>query len=240
MKVGINESQAIGVDAVGGTHLADDADCRFAIAIRTTKDELLLGGKFVMRNDASAVEAEENGIGGLGENLAVEIAADQEDGNFFRNAAERPERREKRTNSVPNGPRDGWFVNLLPRSGQAGDLCNPRRGGERSRLEWLDSNETQARRKRGTMQHAPTKLEKDENATGYRCDDVAAEAEAVLPMASPFTTSSTRRLRWRPSPVSFEATGCVLPKPRAVMDEAGTPCSARKSRTESARRSESC
>jgi hypothetical protein len=87
MKVGINESQAIGVDAVGGTHLADDPDCRFAIAIRTTNDELLLGGKFVMRNDASAVEAEENGIGGLGENLAVEIAADQEDGNFFRNAA---------------------------------------------------------------------------------------------------------------------------------------------------------
>jgi hypothetical protein len=86
MKVGINESQAIGVDAVGGTHLADCAACRFAIAIRTTKDELLLGGKFVMRNNASAVEAEEDGVGGLGENLAVEIAADQKDGNFFRNA----------------------------------------------------------------------------------------------------------------------------------------------------------
>src|SRR5580704_17308088 len=56
------------------------------------------------------------------------------------------------------------------------------------------------------------------------------EAEAV-PMAAPFTTSSTRRLRWRPSAVSLEATGWVLPKPWAVMEEAETPCSARKSRT---------
>src|SRR5216684_1598784 len=38
-------------------------------------------------------------------------------------------------------------------------------------------------------------------------------------MASPLTTSSTRRLRWRPSAVSLEATGCVLPKPRAGMRE---------------------
>jgi len=48
----------------------------------------------------------------------------------------------------------------------------------------------------------------------------------------PLTTSSTRRLRWRPSAVSLEATGWVLPKPRAVMEDADTPCSARNSRTE--------
>src|SRR5258708_1364694 len=47
-------------------------------------------------------------------------------------------------------------------------------------------------------------------------------------MASPLTTSSTRRLRWRPSAVSLEATGCILPKPRAGMEGAGTPCSAGK------------
>src|SRR5712691_105138 len=75
---------------------------------------------------------------------------------------------------------------------------------------------------------------------GYWCAPVAAEAEVVPPMASPLTTSSTRRLRWRPSAVSLEATGCVLPKPWAVMEDGDTPCSARKSRTESARRSESC
>jgi len=55
--------------------LADDADFRFDVAIGATKDELLFGGKLVMGNDAGAVEAEENGVGGLGENLAIEIAA---------------------------------------------------------------------------------------------------------------------------------------------------------------------
>ena len=87
IEVGINEGEAIGVDAVGGTHFADDADGSFAVAIGATKDELLFGGKFVMRNDAGAVEAEEDGVGRLGKNFAVKIAADQKDGNFFRNAA---------------------------------------------------------------------------------------------------------------------------------------------------------
>src|SRR6201997_894205 len=68
----------------------------------------------------------------------------------------------------------------------------------------------------------------------------SAATGLVLPMASPLTTSSTRRLRWRPSAVSLEATGWVLPKPRAVMVLPATPSSARKSRTESERRSESC
>ena len=67
--------------------LANDPDFRFDIAIGATKDELLFWGKLVMGNDARAVEAEENGVGGFRENLTVEIAADQEDGNFFRNAA---------------------------------------------------------------------------------------------------------------------------------------------------------
>ena len=67
--------------------LADDADLPFDVALGATKDELLFGRKLVMRNDAGAVEAEENSVGGLGENLAVEIAADQEDGDLFRDAA---------------------------------------------------------------------------------------------------------------------------------------------------------
>src|SRR5215467_15308296 len=70
----------------------------------------------------------------------------------------------------------------------------------------------------------------------YCCEPLDAEALAVPPMASPLTTSSRRRLRGRPSAVSFDATGCVLPKPRAVMEEPETPFCARKSRTESARR----
>ena len=67
--------------------LADDADFGFDVAIGATKNELLFRGKLVMGNDAGAVEAEENGVGGLGEDFAVEIAADQEHGNLFRNAA---------------------------------------------------------------------------------------------------------------------------------------------------------
>src|SRR5260370_31134308 len=96
-------------------------------------------------------------------------------------------------------------------------------------------------------QHGLAKeLEERENARnprrkpGIHREAGAAEAVAVLPMASPLTTSSTRRLRWRPSAVSLEATGCVLPKPWAVIEDGDTPCAARKSRTESARRSESC
>src|SRR5713101_8308755 len=96
------------------------------------------------------------------------------------------------------------------------------------------------KRKAGRAEAGPYKRKEKSGANRYCWDEGAAEAMAVLPMAAPLTTSSTRRLRWRPSAVSLVATGCVLPKPRAVMEEAGTPCSARKSRTESARRSESC
>jgi len=87
LQAGIHEGHAVGVDALLRAKLADDPDFRFDVAIGATKNELLFGGKLVMGNDAGAVEAEENGVGGLGENLAAEIAADQEDGNLFRDAA---------------------------------------------------------------------------------------------------------------------------------------------------------
>jgi hypothetical protein len=87
IQVGINEGEAVSMDAIGGAHFADDADGSFAVAIGATKDELLFGRNLVMRNDAGAVEAEEDGVGRLREDFAVEIAADQEDGNFFRDAA---------------------------------------------------------------------------------------------------------------------------------------------------------
>jgi hypothetical protein len=41
IEVGIDEREAIGVDAVGGAHFADDADGGFAVAVGATKDELL-------------------------------------------------------------------------------------------------------------------------------------------------------------------------------------------------------
>ena len=50
---------------------------------------------------------------------------------------------------------------------------------------------------------------------------------AVLPMASPDTTSSTLRFSCRPLALSFEATGMVFPKPLALTDPAVTPCCTR-------------
>lgn len=66
--------------------VADDADFGFFVFFGPAKDELLLGGKFVARKNACAVEAEEDGGGGFGEDAAVQIAADEEDGNLFRDA----------------------------------------------------------------------------------------------------------------------------------------------------------
>jgi len=49
----------------------------------------------------------------------------------------------------------------------------------------------------------------------------------TVPITSPETTISTRRFCCRPPAVSFEATGCVLPKPFAVTELAAIPCRVR-------------
>ena len=82
----IEESDAVGVLAGLFAEVADDADFGFLVLFGPAKDELLLGGKLVAGKNAGAVKAEENGGGGLGENAAVQIAADEEDGNLFRDA----------------------------------------------------------------------------------------------------------------------------------------------------------
>src|ERR1700687_1829965 len=47
------------------------------------------------------------------------------------------------------------------------------------------------------------------------------------PIASPDTTSSTRRFCWRPTAVLLSVTGRVLPKPTDVIASADTPCETR-------------
>src|SRR2546427_8989396 len=96
------------------------------------------------------------------------------------------------------------------------------------------------KKKTGRTEVRPYMRKQNGDAKGYYRDAGAAEATAVLPMASPLTTSSTRRLCWRPSGVSFEGPGCVLSKPRAVKEYGATPFSARKYRTEYVRRSQMC
>ena len=52
-------------------------------------------------------------------------------------------------------------------------------------------------------------------------------SDSFVPMISPETTSSTRRFCWRPAAVSFDATGCVSPKPLAVRISASDPVQTR-------------
>lgn len=86
IEVQIEEGDAISVLAGLFAEVADDADVGFLVFFGPAKDELLLGGKLVAGENACAVKAEENGGGGFGEHAAVQIGADEEDGDFFRDA----------------------------------------------------------------------------------------------------------------------------------------------------------
>jgi hypothetical protein len=66
--------------------VADDADFGFLVFFGPAKDELLLRGKLVAGKKAGAVKAEEDGGGVLGEDAAIQIGTDEEDGDFFRDA----------------------------------------------------------------------------------------------------------------------------------------------------------
>jgi hypothetical protein len=85
-KAGIEEGDAVSVAAGVRAELADDADFGFLVAIREAEDELLFRGKLVVGKDARAVKAEHEGLGRLGKDPAVHLAADEENGNFFRDA----------------------------------------------------------------------------------------------------------------------------------------------------------
>jgi len=87
VEVGIEEGHTVRVAAGLRADVADDANVRFFIALGPAKDELLFGGKLVAGEDAGAVKTEEDGLGGFGEDAAIQIAADKEDGDFFRDAS---------------------------------------------------------------------------------------------------------------------------------------------------------
>lgn len=82
----VEEGDAVGVLAGLRTEMADDADFRFLVFLGPAKDELLLRGKLVAGKKAGAVKAEEDRGGGLGEDAAIQIGTDKEDGEFFRDA----------------------------------------------------------------------------------------------------------------------------------------------------------
>ncbi len=87
IEIGIDESDAVGVNAVVRANLADDADLGFLVAIGPAQDEFLLRRELVLGEDAGAVEAEDDGVGALGKDGASQIVADEEDGKFLRDAS---------------------------------------------------------------------------------------------------------------------------------------------------------
>lgn len=87
VEIGIEEGHAVGVNPFVRTDVADDADFCFFVVLRPAKKEFLLGRQLMPGEDASAMQAEKDGLGGLGEHTAVEIAPDQEDGDFLGDAA---------------------------------------------------------------------------------------------------------------------------------------------------------
>ena len=87
IEIGIEEGNSIGVLAVLLADVADNADIGFFVALGPAEDELLLGRELVAGEEAGAVKAEEHGGGVLGKDFAVQVAPDEEDGNFFRNAS---------------------------------------------------------------------------------------------------------------------------------------------------------
>ena len=87
IEIGIEKGNAIGVFGILHAELTDDADLGFGVEIGPAKDEFLVGRKLVFGDDAGAVEAEEDGGGVLGKDAAIQIAADEEDGERFGDAA---------------------------------------------------------------------------------------------------------------------------------------------------------
>ena len=83
----IKERNAVSVYAGVLTDVANHADFRFFVAFGPAKNHLLFGREFVLGEEAGAVEAEENGFRLLGKNLARQIGADQDDGNFSGDAS---------------------------------------------------------------------------------------------------------------------------------------------------------
>ena len=111
IEIQVEESDAVGMTASLLADVADNADVGFLVFFGPAEDELLFGRKLMAREDACAVQTEEDGAGAFGEHAAVQIGTDEEDGNFLRNAGRathgeegasgRPWRRAARDNLVP-------------------------------------------------------------------------------------------------------------------------------------------
>jgi hypothetical protein len=101
----VNKSDTIRVDIALRANFTDDADVGLAIGFERTEDQFLLGDEFVTRQDAGAVEPDDDGFGLLGEHPAFTIATDQEDGNCNGNASAATDLVVRHLGNLGKGPR---------------------------------------------------------------------------------------------------------------------------------------
>ena len=101
----VNKGYAIGVGITLGADLTDDADVDFAIGFERAKNQFLHRNEFVTRQDAGAMQADDDGFSLFGENAAFAIAADQEDGNCNRNASAATDLLVRHLGNLGKGPR---------------------------------------------------------------------------------------------------------------------------------------
>jgi hypothetical protein len=119
IEIFVEEGDAVSVLAGLLAQVADHADFGFLVSFGPAKDELLLRREFVAGENAGAMKAEEDSGGGLGEDAAIQIAADEEDGDMFGDAA--------------TATHNLWWQERGQRGGEAGQLSTQGRNKDRTK-----------------------------------------------------------------------------------------------------------
>jgi hypothetical protein len=118
----VNKSYAVGVSIPLSADLTDGADVDFAIGFERAENQFLLRNEFVARQDAGAMQADDDGFSLFGENPAFAIAADQEDGNCNRNASAMTDLRVRHLGNLGKGPRVDPQIMLAKRKMTAKEM----------------------------------------------------------------------------------------------------------------------
>jgi hypothetical protein len=101
----VNKSHTIGVDIALGANFTDDTDFGFAIGFERAENQFLFGNEFVTRQDAGAMETDDDGFGLFGEHPALGIAADEQDGNRNSDASAATDLLVRHLGNLGKGPR---------------------------------------------------------------------------------------------------------------------------------------
>src|SRR6266852_4925816 len=102
---GLDESYAIRVQSILEADRAYNADLHFAVGFERTKRQLLLGDQRFGGDESGAVKAEHDGMGALGKEAPLGVAAHEENGNLFGNASAAAETLLVHPGNLGKGPR---------------------------------------------------------------------------------------------------------------------------------------